>query len=75
LGRAALHGLSSVWSVRVRASSAAQFMTLSGNPSTDMRLQPPIAAAADLSSNAQPETPIANPWNTATETPVAAVRR
>jgi hypothetical protein len=59
-GCAALHGLSSIWSVRVRASAAAQWGRLAGNLMVT-RLQPPVLEAADLSPRAIPETPIANP--------------
>jgi hypothetical protein len=73
-GYAALHGLSSTWSVRVSASSAPQVAQQAGNQFVT-RLQPPILTAADLSPGACPETPIANPFNPSPQTPIAAASR
>jgi hypothetical protein len=72
-GRSALHGLSSIWSVRVSASAAAQVAQQSGAQFVTT-LQPPVLTAADLSRNPTPVTPLANSLNPP-ETPVAATWR
>ncbi len=62
IGITALRELSSLWSVRVMASAAAQWSSSAGN-STVTQLQPPILTAHNISPHAVPETPLPNPWS------------
>jgi hypothetical protein len=61
LGRKALHFVSSIWSVVVRASAAAQWAQLAGNLAVT-NLQPPVLTARNITAGAIPETPITVQW-------------